>query len=872
MTQYHPFTHSPDAAPEPRLGEWEHVVLGMLEASGDVLLCLDADGRIARMTGPGERLLGRARHEMVGAPLDVLPGELRPLGAALAEALAGRRELRTELFVSTPSPTWYQVHASPASPGMVVYLRDVSAGRWAREVLGESEECFRALIENTADIVTVIDRDGVIRYESPSVERILGWRPEELVGRHAVGLVHPDDLESVRRALLGRVHGVEGPPVEYRFRHRDGSWRYLESRSTNLLHDPSVRGMVATSRDVTDRRLAEEALRESEMRLRLILGQIPAILWTLGTDLRFELSTGKGLDLIGLAPNEVQGLLLYEFLGSDDPAHPDIAPQLRALAGEPSQYEGSWGKRIYDISVVPRRGPSGEVTGTISLALDITEEAERERRMRLLFAALESLDEAVSVFDGEGRYVYTNVAHARLFGYEPGTLPEGGTSMALPDDAAHSHLDEVMRTVRVTGSWVGTIYRSRLDTGEVLPLEVIVGRVEGEAREELYFSIARDVTDQLLRDEQLRRAERLASLGTLVGGVAHELNNPLTAVMNFARLMLLDPRPPEDQEALDIIYRESERAARIVSDLRVLARRSQDPAATREGVDLNDVVRHVLRTREHEQAAHDVHVREELAAALPPVSGNRGALEQVVLNLVVNAEHALAGVPPRRRRLVVRTRASRTGVELRVSDTGPGIPAENLQRIFDAFFTTKPPGQGTGLGLSLVHSIVADHGGKIAVESNAGRGAAFVVDLPRMHGPRPAAPEAEPTAPPRAALRVLVVDDEQAIRRSLNRYLTRLGHRVAEASDGNSALAQLREGTFDLILSDLRMPGLSGESLLSRLREEDSPMQDRIVFVTGAVDGPGAAHFLTSSAVRVLLKPFEFAELAALLEEVSPLD
>lgn len=169
---------------------------------------------------------------------------------------------------------------------------------------------------------------------------------------------------------------------------------------------------------------------------------------------------------------------------------------------------------------------------------------------------------------------------------------------------------------------------------------------------------------------------------------------------------------------------------------------------------LNDVVRHVLRTREHEQTAHDVDVREDLAAALPPVSGNRGALEQVVLNLVVNAEHALAGVPAERRRLVVRTR---------------------------------------------------------------------------------------------------------------------LGHQVTEASDGISALARLREGTFDLILSDLRMPGLSGESLLSRLREEDSPMQDRIVFVTGAVDGPGVVDFLASSAVRVLLKPFEFDELATLLDEVTPL-
>lgn len=374
----------------------------------------------------------------------------------------------------------------------------------------------------------------------------------------------------------------------------------------------------------------------------------------------------------------------------------------------------------------------------------------------------------------------------------------------------------------------------------------------------------RDAQERARAESHLRRAERLASLGTLLSGVAHELNNPLAAIKSFAQLLLLDERPADDQEALEVIEREAARAAKIVSDLRLVARQARRGGEAREPVQLNDVVRHVLEMRGYTLQTHNVEVRDDLAPDLPPVLADRGELEQAVLHLVLNAEHSLAEHPGERR-LTVRTRAGPSGVSLRVVDSGPGIPEEHLDRIFDPFWTTREPGKGTGLGLSMVHGIVAEHGGRIRVESEPGKGASFTIDLPGAVPPLPGTDAAEEGAP--RGLRVLVVDDEPPIRRSLVRYLERRGHRVDEAADGREALVRIgaaEAAPYDVILADLRMPGLSGDRLLAELRARETGVEDRVVFITGDALSDETAAALAS--VPVIFKPFELEQVARALE------
>jgi CheY-like chemotaxis protein/anti-sigma regulatory factor (Ser/Thr protein kinase) len=261
-------------------------------------------------------------------------------------------------------------------------------------------------------------------------------------------------------------------------------------------------------------------------------------------------------------------------------------------------------------------------------------------------------------------------------------------------------------------------------------------------------------------------------------------------------------------------------------------------------------------------------VLQELDADLPSVWGTEGELRLVVQNLLVNAVQALTE-PDRARRVAFRTTTSDGTVSLHVSDSGVGIPPEYQERIFDPFWTTRQPGEGAGLGLSLVHRIVTEHGGEIEVDSQPGMGATFRLRLPRApsEAARPSEP-AERTAPP-ASLRVLVVDDEAASRRVIARLLTRRGHHGDEASDGEAALRMLQGTEYDVIISDLRMPGLGGEVLLQRLRERGGGREPRLVFVTGDVSDSRSVRTLEAAGLPVLLKPVGVEALARAIESTG---
>ena len=488
----------------------------------------------------------------------------------------------------------------------------------------------------------------------------------------------------------------------------------------------------------------------------------------------------------------------------------------------------------------------GEVVGVHGVARDITDERQREEAARLLAAALEGLEEGVAIYTEAGEVIYHNAAHARILDYDhQGPIPN--IRAFAPDDEAHQEFDRGVRAALASGSWSGRLRRRRIRDGGVVPLQVIIGRMERQEDTTLLISIVRDNSEDLAAERRLQRAERLASVGTLIGGVAHELNNPLHAIRNFAELLLESPRDAEEREDLETIRREADRAARIVSDLRLLAWQSQTEEGSKQPVDLNDVVDHVLRVRNYSLTTSNIRSQRDFAAALPPIMGDRGKLEQVVLNLVVNAEQAMAD-QGREKLLTIRTRGSDRTATLTVGDTGSGISPDNLERLFDPFWTTKAPGEGTGLGLPLVHGIVKEHGGEIHVESEPGRGTAFRLEFPVAPEPRTApTPAIRTTQPAGRSLRILVVEDEAALRRSLERYLRRRGHEVICAADGSEALRLLDSGgEFDAILSDLRMPGMGGEGLLSRLRADPRGLHRRLILMTGDAASPQAVKVLRS--------------------------
>jgi GAF domain-containing protein len=363
---------------------------------------------------------------------------------------------------------------------------------------------------------------------------------------------------------------------------------------------------------------------------------------------------------------------------------------------------------------------------------------------------------------------------------------------------------------------------------------------------------------------QLLQAGKLAAVGQLVAGVAHELNNPLTVVLGQANLLQLRTADPVVIQRADRIVQATNRAARIISGLQSFVRPQPAELAA---VQLESVVERVVALRREAFQANGIEVKQTIAPDLPPVWGDAQQIEQVVLNLLLNAEQVL-GTRGEPRRILLRLAAVGNHVRLVVSDTGPGIAAEVIPRLFEPFFTTKPVGQGTGLGLSISYGIVDAHHGRIWAESPPGSGATFIVELPAHSAPSPLAEDAG--APNVAKLprgRVLIIDDEEQVAETLRALLETLGQEATVAIGGERGweLLTIPGAAYDLVTLDLKMPVLSGPKLWERLLAARSPMVNRIAFVTGDTVDPDAQRFLTEAQRPVLSKPFEFRDLARLL-------
>jgi len=399
--------------------------------------------------------------------------------------------------------------------------------------------------------------------------------------------------------------------------------------------------------------------------------------------------------------------------------------------------------------------------------------------------------------------------------------------------------------VRINGSSVACEGRAsivRIDDRPVLQLNV------------------REITERKAVEQQLRQAEKLSALGQLIAGVAHELNNPLAVIMGYAQLLAKDPGQAEKTvDGLQKILHESERATKIVRNLLTFAR-PREPQMT--VVQINDILASVVATHENDFRASGIEVACRLAPAVPLTKADANQIEQVLNNLVSNAEQAMLGHAGARR-LELSTEVRDNAIRITVGDSGAGIPGHILGKIFDPFFTTKAPGKGTGLGLSLSYSIVEEHRGKIWVQSEVGGGTRFFVELPIVacEAPKPASGVASAIRDPQAAARrLLIVDDEPGIVEVLRDVLGGSGYAVETATDGCRALELLEANRYDLVITDLCMPRMDGEHLYKSIREKYPQLASRIIFVTGDTVSTNSRAFLEWTGNRWFTKPFNIGE------------
>ena len=397
--------------------------------------------------------------------------------------------------------------------------------------------------------------------------------------------------------------------------------------------------------------------------------------------------------------------------------------------------------------------------------------------------------------------------------------------------------------------------------GAVILCEGETHLVQWQQRAVLQVGI-REVNQDKKIGQLVRRAEKLSSLGQLIAGVAHELNNPLAIVVAYAQIMAKHKGIDENVRGSILkVLHESERAAKIVRDLLTFARPCEPQM---EVVDVNRLVANVLEVREADFRANHIAVARRFAPALPNTKADPIQMEQVLTNLVTNAVHALAGQDGPRTLAVV-TEESGFFIGITVMDNGPGIPHEIQGRIFEPFFTTKSPGKGTGLGLSISRTIIQEHRGKIWLRSGCGKGAAFHIELPvvpcETEVARRMAPGGDAAVEKAVSdRRLLIVDDEPGIREVLKEVLGATGYRVETACTGREAISQIASTHFDLIISDLCMPEMDGEKLYRTVREMNPELARRMIFVTGDTVRPQSRIFLEETGNRWLSKPFNISD------------
>jgi PAS domain S-box-containing protein len=631
--------------------------------------------------------------------------------------------------------------------------------------LADREELFRLISENAADMIAVVDMDGRRIFNSASYQKVLGYSDEELKNSSPMDQIHPDDRERVKAAAAEARRTGIGKNLEYRIRHKDGTWKVLESTSSVIGDANGIpEKLVIVNRDITDRKLASEALRLSELSFRSVIENAP----------------------YGIYRAEASGKLLL------------VNPALQKMLGYDSR---------------------DELMG-VNLGTAVYGDPSKNRKIN-------------APFSHQKEFTDVEVEWKR----------KDGTPIRA----------------RCTGWWVG-------DT------EAVAG----------YFEIfAEDVTEKWLLERQLRMAQKMEAVGRLSGGIAHDFNNLLGVIIGYSQVLkrTLPPGTPFLEHAEEI-EKAGQRAASLTRQLLAFSRQQVLAPAV---LDLNSLIAEMEKLLPR-LIGENIEIVVALDPGIGRVKADQGQIEQVIMNLVVNARDAM----PQGGKVIITTAnalldehytrhhaGSKAGdyVMLSVRDTGSGIDSETLAHIFEPFFTTKDQGKGTGLGLATVYGVVKQSGGYVSVETALEKGTSFEIYLPRIEEPVTLIEAIPPTVETfRGAETVLLVEDSDVLRKLTRMLLRQHGYRVLQAANGVDALDLMQQNPerINLLLTDVIMPGLNGRALAERL----GPLQPglKVLYMSGYTDDAIVNQGVLAKGTQLLSKPFSEENLIQKVREVLDAD
>jgi PAS domain S-box-containing protein len=500
---------------------------------------------------------------------------------------------------------------------------------------------------------------------------------------------------------------------------------------------------------------------------------------------------------------------------------------------------------------------------------EVVGESGRHRRTgEKLVKILNNSPDLIMTTDTDGVVTEFNRGAERLLGYPKDEVLGRHYRMLLADSEEEGPLLEQVLSFGVLPNYA---QRMRKRTGDTLDVELHMSVLkEDDERVVGSVWVGRDVTALKAAQMRLMQAEKLSSIGEVISGVAHELNNPLSGVLGFSQLLMARHGDGPHVREIQKINESAERCQKIVKNLLSFARAHKPE---RKYLGLNGIVEKTLDLKRYQLHVNDIEVERDLEPELPRTMVDFHQIQQVLLNLINNAQYAMAAVRERRGRLIVRTTHSDHTIRVEVTDNGEGMDPETLPRIFDPFFTTKEQGQGTGLGLSVSYGIVRQHGGQIYARSAKGQGTTFLVELPVWRESEEASQDPASESKPAAGgvskgSDILIVDDEPLVIDLLMDVLTELGHRVDTAANGIEACRKVDSRSYDAVITDVRMPQMNGMDLYRDVLAKRPELEGKVIFVTGDLIDRGVVDFLAEVNARTLAKPLEIGQIHEAVREV----
>ena len=842
--------------------------LDLLERAGEGLFALDPDWRFAYLNRQAERVLSR----LSGLPSTDLLGTViweRPaladsaLGRALHRAYADQTAVVHEV-PDTGTRGSVEIRAYPSDDGLTVFLRENPLAGHTAQILDGMSEAFLGcdhewrVTQVNARARAILGRHGL------SKGKLLGqniW--------HAVPALAGTRLQA--EAFRAHAQGTEVELEEFFLPMN--RWFTVRLAATH-------NGLVCYARELPDRTHAEHALLASEERYRHLVESIDDVVFRLDRDQRCVDAFGRWLEREGFNPASLIGRTIREIVGPEDaPAHERA--NLRALAGETVTYEWTLrarsGIRHMQTTLSPLHGPYGEVTGIVGVGRDITQRVEVGKELQSWARIFEHAGWGVAIVSADGGTIESvNPAFAAMHGWTVEELRGKRMAELSPGQQDFPRMNPLFDS---RGHQIWEAERIRKN-GVVFPALIDATAVKDANGQVTYYAVnVQDLTERRRAEEQIRQAQKMEAVGRLAGGVAHDFNNMMMIIMGFSDFLLtnLERSDPRWSDA-DEIRKAAERAMQLTRQLLGFGRQQ---LVARSVLSLNEVVSGMERML-RPLLGEDIKLITQLSGGLGGVEADYGQLEQVVMNLALNARDAMRGGG----RLIIETldvelpegyAYHHYGIDippgqyvmLVVRDTGHGMSAEVKARLFEPFFTTKPATANSGLGLATVYGIVVQSSGYIWVDSELGKGTTFKICLPRVE-PEDSLPQApaSPAGSPRGSEKILLVEDEDAVRGVASRVLRNQGYTVIQARNGEEALKQLEElgGAVDLILTDVIMPDLGGPALAEQLRSRWPNV--KLIYMSGYAQDDKLQPELQELEGSFLQKPFSTENLVLKVREV----